>query len=431
MKIRLRILFLTVAVLSFGLINAPSAAAQNMPGMNMPMPKAKPKMKPKAKLKAKPKTVSKRKPKTSSKIKPKPSVKTTKAKPKAKPMEMNIPMDMPMPSPTQTPKTAPTQTPSPTPMQTDMPMNMPMPKPTVSPTPSEMEMNMPVPTATPTTKSSPIDMPMDMKMPTATPTPAPMPMDMNMPMPAPSPTPKPSPAVGETRTTLPNLSPDKDFGEPVADNEIYSFVLFDLLEYESNRGAGNLRWDMVSWRGTDYNRFWFKSEGRQSVASKTGEIEVQALYGRLIAPYFDFQVGVRVDNRWRRGRNASRVLVVVGLQGLAQYRFEIEPALFISYKGDVSARLTATKDFLLTQKAILQGRFETNVATQKVEKFGIGSGLNDVGLGLRLRYEIRREFAPYIGVSWSKSFGQTADFARREGEATNRLSVVGGARMWF
>jgi copper resistance protein B len=422
MKIRLRILFLTVAFVSVGLvINASSAAAQDMPGMNMP--KAKTKAKPKQKAK----TISKQKPKPSSKIKPKQAAKTTKAKPKAKPTEMNMPMDMPMPSPTQTPKTAPTQTPSPTPMQ----MDMNMPKPTVTPTPSEMEMNMPMPTATPTPKPSPTNMPMEMNMPTATPTPAPMPMEMNMPMPAPSPTPKPSSAGGETRTTLPNLSSNKDFGEPVADNEIYSFVLFDLLEYESNRGAGNLRWDMVGWRGTDYNRFWFKSEGRQSVGERTGEIELQALYGRLIAPYFDFQVGVRVDNRWRRGRNASRVLAVVGLQGLAQYRFEIEPALFISYKGDVSARLTATKDFLLTQKAILQGRFETNVAAQKVEKFGIGSGLNDVGLGLRLRYEIRREFAPYIGVSWSRSFGQTADFARREGEATNRLSIVGGARIWF
>ena len=303
----------------------------------------------------------------------------------------------------------------------DKPMNMPMPSPSATPKPS--------PSPSPT--KMPLDMEKPTPKPTITPTPQPMEMDTNMPMPAPSPTPKPSSTGGGKRTTLPNLSPDKDFGEPVADNEIYSFLLFDLLEYESNRGAGSLRWDVLGWRGTDYNRFWFKSEGRQSFGERTGEIEVQALYGRLIAPYFDFQVGVRVDNRWRRGRNASRVLAVVGLQGLAQYRFEIEPALFISYKGDVSARLTATKDFLLTQKAVLQGRFETNVAAQKVEKFGVGSGLNDVGLGLRLRYEIRREFAPYIGVSWSRSFGQTADFARRDGEATNRLSIVGGVRMWF
>lgn len=331
MKIRLRVLFLTVAAVSFGLvINAPSASAKDNR------------------------------------------------------------MNMPMPSPT------PKATPKPTPMQMDMPM--------ATPTPT------PKPTVTPT----------------------PMDMDMSMPMPSPSPSKSiPSPSGGETQTTLPNVAARKDFPEPVADNEIYSFVLFDLLEYESNGGAGNLRWDMVGWRGTDYNRFWFKSEGRQSFGSKTGEIELQALYGRLIAPFYDLQIGLRVDNRWRRGRNASRVLAVVGLQGLAPYRFEIEPALFISYKGDVSARLTATKDFLLTQKAVLQGRFETNVAAQKVEKFGIGSGLNDVGLGLRLRYEIRREFAPYIGVSWRKSFGQTADLARLEGEATNRISIVGGARMWF
>lgn len=313
----------------------------------------------------------------------------------------------------------------------DMPMNMPMPSPTATPKPS------PSPTAMPME----MEMPMPTPKPTATPAPEPTEMDMTMPMPqqTPTPTPTPSPSPlnnpatggGEKQTTLPNLSPDKDFGEPVADNEVYSFLLFDLLEYGSSGGAGSLRWDVLGWRGTDYNRFWFKSEGRQSTVSRTGELEVQALYGRLIAPYFDFQVGVRVDNRRRRGRDASRVLAVVGVQGLARYRFEIEPALFISYKGDISARLTATKDFLLTQKAMLQGRFETNLAVQKVEKFGIGSGLNDVGLGLRLRYEIRREFAPYIGVSWNRSFGQTADLARLEGEATNRLSIVSGVRMWF
>lgn len=307
----------------------------------------------------------------------------------------------------------------------DKPMNMPMPSPTTAPKPSPS----PLPTK----------MPLDMEMPTPKPTVTPVPKAKEMEMPMPQQTPKPSPTPpnnsstlgGEAQTTRTNLSPEKDFGEPVADNEIYSFLLLDLLEYESNGGPGSLRWDLVGWRGTDYNRFWFKSEGRQSFGSKTGEIEVQALYGRLIAPYFDFQVGMRVDNRWRRGRNASRFLAVVGLQGLARYRFEIEPALFISHKGDVSSRLTATKDFLLTQKAVLQGRFETNVAFQKVEKFGIGSGLNDVGLGLRLRYEIRREFAPYIGVSWRRSFGQTAAFDRLDGEATNRLSIVGGMRIWF
>ena len=99
--------------------------------------------------------------------------------------------------------------------------------------------------------------------------------------------------------------------------------------------------------------------------------------------------------------------------------------------GDVSARLTGTYDLLLTQRLIAQSRLELNVAAQEVEKFGVGAGVNDIELGLRLRYEIWREFAPYIGVSWLRQLGDTADIARREGEIVDDLALVVGVRVWF
>ena len=291
------------------------------------------------------------------------------------------------------------------------PMKMEMPTPSLSP----MEMQMP--TAKPTSSPKPMEMP----------TPSPSPIEMQMPMPTVQPEPVPSVSPPKELRTLPNLSGKKDFPSPVADNETYSSTLFDLFEYNSKA----LVWDLVGWRGNDKNRFWYKTEGRQGSRGAGGEVDAQALYGRLIAPYYDFQVGVRYQHQRGRGGNASRLFAVLGLQGLAPYRYDIEPSLFISHRGDVSARFTATKDVLINQRAILQPRIEANAAVQKVEKFGVSSGLNDVSLGLRLRYEIRRELAPYIGVSWSRTFGGSSDLARREGENPSRFSVVSGLRVWF
>ena len=121
---------------------------------------------------------------------------------------------------------------------------------------------------------------------------------------------------------------------------------------------------------------------------------------------------------------------MVGLEGLAPYFFEVEPALFVSYKGDVSARFTGSYDLLLTQRLVAQPRLETNVAVQRVEDWGVGAGLNDIELGLRLRYEIRREIAPYVGVNWTQRYGAAADFARAEGGSASEANVVFGIRLW-
>lgn len=237
---------------------------------------------------------------------------------------------------------------------------------------------------------------------------------------------------GDGVKTLPNLIDRGGWPEPVADRMPFGSLLFDLLEYSAAEGTDFARWDILGWRGGDYQRVWFKSEGTRNFPSRAGgDAEVQVLYGRLIAPFFDFQAGLRYDRQWGRDGSRGRALAAIGVQGLAPYQYEVEPTLFISQNGDVSARFTVSKDLLFTQRLILQPRFETNAAVQSVKRFGVGKGLNDVEFGLRLRYEIRREFAPYIGVSWRRSFGETARFLRSDGRDADTWQVLAGVRLWF
>lgn len=237
--------------------------------------------------------------------------------------------------------------------------------------------------------------------------------------------------TGENKT-LPNLS-ERDWPEPVSDNAIYGYSLLDVAEYQRARDAPNaFRWDVYGWRGGDIHRFWWKSEGRVATATSEGsEFEAQALYGKLISPYFDLQAGVRVDQRLREGSDPARIYAVVGLQGLSPYRFDIEPSLFVSHKGQVSARLTASLDLLLSQRLILQPRLETNLAVQDDEELGIAAGWNDAELGVRVRYEMRREFAPYVGLTWKESFGATHRLTAQEGGDPSHFVVVVGARTFF
>lgn len=236
----------------------------------------------------------------------------------------------------------------------------------------------------------------------------------------------------DAETQSPPKTVGKNWPKPVEDSQRFGYLLVDQLEYRMKEGADTMRWDVVGWYGGDYNRFWLKTEGDwRTSGERGGEAEVQVLYGRLIAPFWDFQVGLRYDQFSGAGFNRSRGFAVIGLQGLARYRFGVEPALFISQDGDVSARLTATYDMLLTQRLILQPRLDFDAAVQSAEKFGVGEGVNSIGLGLRLRYEIRREFAPYIGVHWLNRFGETADLARLHGGRADDIAVVFGVRLWF
>ncbi len=222
---------------------------------------------------------------------------------------------------------------------------------------------------------------------------------------------------------------------PVEDSPIRSYFLIDQLEHTTTRytgGSGSedgLRFNTAGWIGGDYNRLWIYTEGTKPYNSKLEDVDVQLLYGRLIAPFWDLQAGVRYAKP--RPDTPARGHAVLGIQGLAPYRFEVQGAVFVSERGEVSARAELEYELLLTQRWILQPRLATNVAFQEGKDQGIGSGLNDVEIGLRLRYEIKREFAPYLGISWQQRYGGTAQFAKDRGEDVAGWRLVAGVRVWF
>jgi copper resistance protein B len=211
------------------------------------------------------------------------------------------------------------------------------------------------------------------------------------------------------------------------DAMILTFVEVERLEARVKDGKETLNWEAQGWIGEDYNKLWIKTEGEQQAGGKLEKAEVQVLYSRLVSDFFDVQAGVRHDF----DPHPSRTFGVIGVQGLAPHFFEANAAAFVSDHGEVSARFEAEYDLLLTQRLVLQPSAEINVAAQSVRERGVGAGVNDVELGLRLRYEIRREFAPYVGLSWERKLGRTDDLARDAGEDVETLSFVVGLRMWF
>src|SRR5690625_3053187 len=215
------------------------------------------------------------------------------------------------------------------------------------------------------------------------------------------------------------------------DDQMLYFFMADRLEYNVNSGLNPIRLDAQGYIGKDISKFWFEAEGEALTAENEGEVELEALYGRAITAYFDARAGIRYDIAYTAHDTHTRGFAVVGIQGLAPYLFEVDGNVFVSEDGDVSAELEGEYDFPITQRLWGQPRFATSVAVQDVEKWGVGSGFNDVKLGFRLRYEIAREFAPYIGISWNRKLGETADFARAEGEDASVFGVVGGVRIWF
>ena len=226
----------------------------------------------------------------------------------------------------------------------------------------------------------------------------------------------------------------KPLPPPIEDSMLHSFSLFELLEYRFNSsGPDMVVWDFVGWFGGDYNRLWIKTEGRQNLsAGNRGEGDLQLLYGRLIAPFWDLQLGVRAKQNFGSGLyDNTRTYAVIGLQGLAPGNFDFEPAIYISDRGEVSAELTVSADLYLTQRLILQPRFQGEASLQGDDRFGTGKGVTETDIGLRLRYEIRREIAPYIGVSWLKQYGETPRIARQEGETTDTVALVLGLRLWW
>ena len=202
-------------------------------------------------------------------------------------------------------------------------------------------------------------------------------------------------------------------------------VMADQLEYRSSDGENGWQWDGEAWFGGDIHRFVFKSEGEAGDDGVEAG-EVQALYSRAVGRYTDVQAGVRHDFE-----PGSQTYATIGVETLFPYWFEAEAALFLSQDGDLIARTEGSYDLRLTQRLVLQPRAELEFSAQDVPETQTGSGLSSAELGLRLRYEVRREFAPYIGVTYERAFGGTADYARAAGHDEESTSFVVGLRAWF
>jgi copper resistance protein B len=214
--------------------------------------------------------------------------------------------------------------------------------------------------------------------------------------------------------------------QPVMDQAIFAHILFNELEGRFNGTNSEFRWEGQGWVGTDYDKLWIKSEGTLSKGA-VDDGQQQFLYSRAVTTYFDLQGGLRSDIDSRPTRNWA----AFGIQGLAPYFFDLELTGYVSGEGHLAAKLEASYDLLLTQRLILQPQVELNVYSKGDPARLVGAGFSDIDTGLRLRYEINRKFAPYIGVVYEGKFGQTANFARRAGDSAGDVRFVFGVRTWF
>lgn len=203
-------------------------------------------------------------------------------------------------------------------------------------------------------------------------------------------------------------------------------VLIERLEARLGDEDGYLL-DGQAWYGGDIDRLWLKMEGEGAFEGGLHGVELQALWSHAIGPWFDLQTGVRYD----LGPGKDRGHLVVGVQGLAPYWIELEAAAFLSEEGDLTVTVEAEHDMRITQRLILQPRGELSLAAQVIPERGLGAGVTDIEAGLRLRYEIVPQFAPYLGVEYEAKLGETADRARAAGEDPDQLSFLVGIKAWF
>ncbi|WP_443695522.1 copper resistance protein B [Pseudomonas sp.] len=237
----------------------------------------------------------------------------------------------------------------------------------------------------------------------------------------------------QSRTPIPQLT-DADRaavykspgGHAVHDTALNSLFIFEKLEWQDADNGSALNWDAQGWIGGDIDRLWLRSEGERT-NGKTKKAEVQALWGHSISPWWDLVAGARQDFK----PGDPQTWAAFGIQGLALYNFEAQATAYLGEGGQTAARLEGDYDILLTNKLILQPTAELNFYGKNDPERGVGSGLSESEVGLRLRYEIRREFAPYVGVTWNRSYGKTADYASAEGEDRSEARLVLGVRVWF
>lgn len=221
------------------------------------------------------------------------------------------------------------------------------------------------------------------------------------------------------------MLPASLFAAGMEDDPLLAMLVVEQLELRADR-EDPIAWDAEGWVGKDLHKLRVKTEG-ESADGRVEEMEVQALYSPAVAPFWDLQLGWKHDVRPRPHRD----WLVLGIKGLAPYYIDIDASLFLGDSGRTGARLQAEYELMLTQKWVLVPEIELNLFGKNDPETGNGSGLSDLEAGLRLHYGMRREFAPYIGMHWSRLFGNTSDYAREEGESTEDMQMVLGVRFWF
>lgn len=252
-----------------------------------------------------------------------------------------------------------------------------------------------------------------------------------MPQPQPKGTEAPAPQSG---TPVPPVTdedrkaafPQDLQGHTVHDRALNYFVLFDQLEWQFAGDTEGVNWDLKSWIGGDLNRIWIHSEGA-SEDSRLDGAEVHVTYGRAFSRWWDVVAGVRRDVRPGPGQTWA----TVGIQGLAPQWFEVQATLYVGESAATLARFEVEYELLLTNRLVLQPLLELNLYGKAIPERGLGAGLSSSEAGLRLRYEVRRELAPYVGVVWNRQFGGTADFSRAAGEGVGGWRLAAGIRTWF
>lgn len=215
-------------------------------------------------------------------------------------------------------------------------------------------------------------------------------------------------------------------GHAVHDQSINTFVLFDQLEWQTGGGDSVLNVDTKGWVGRDINRLWFRAEGEWERANLE-HAEAHVLYGRAIARWWEVVGGVRQDV----GPGPDRTWAAIGVQGLAPYWFEVEATAYVGSGGRTHVRLETEYELLVTNRLVLQPLAEVEIYGKSDPERRLGAGLSSADIGLRMRYEFRREFAPYVGVTWNHKFFDTADFAREDGGSVRSTRLALGARLWF
>lgn len=219
--------------------------------------------------------------------------------------------------------------------------------------------------------------------------------------------------------------PDVD-GHSVHDSAVHYFFLFDQLEWQPRDGTHGFDLDSKGWIGGDLNKFWFRAEG-DGVGRRVGEAQAHFLYGRAFARWWDVVAGIRQDVR----PGPAETWAAVGVQGLSPYWFDVEATAYFGKDGRTQFRFETEYELLVTNRLILQPLVEVELYGKAIPERRLGAGLSNANYGLRLRYEFRREIAPYVGVTWNQRYGGTADFARAAGEGTGGVRFVLGLRTWF